>query len=105
MNQPTAYHIPANFSDAGRVLGLFDLRNLLEMLVLAVPTLGLCVLFAKLTAFTMTTKLMVSMVLLVPVCGFALMGLHDESLFRFCAAYLHWRRSRSLLTYRGDYKE
>ena len=24
------YHIPANFTDAGRVMGLFELRNLVE---------------------------------------------------------------------------
>lgn len=104
MKEMTAYHIPSNFSDAGRVLGMFDLRNLLEMLVLAAPTLGVCVLFARLTDFSMTVNLMVSMVLLVPICGFALMGLRDESLFRFITAYFRWRRGRRLLTYRGDCK-
>ena len=34
------YYIPVNFTDAGRVLGLFELRNCIEAAVLAVPTWG-----------------------------------------------------------------
>ena len=32
---------PVNFTDAGRVLGLFELRNCIEAAVLAVPTVAL----------------------------------------------------------------
>ena len=28
------YHIPTNFTDAGRVMGLFELRNLVEAVLL-----------------------------------------------------------------------
>ena len=31
------YHIPTNFTDAGRVMGLFELRNLVETVILTVP--------------------------------------------------------------------
>lgn len=31
------YHIPTNFTDAGRVMGLFELRNLVEAVVLTIP--------------------------------------------------------------------
>lgn len=42
MNEQDIYYIPVNFTDAGRVLGLFELRNCIEAAVLAVPTVGLC---------------------------------------------------------------
>ena len=35
------YYIPVNFTDAGRVLGLFELRKCIEAAVLAAPTPGL----------------------------------------------------------------
>ena len=35
------YHIPTNFTDAGRVKGLFELRNLVEAVVLSIPVLYL----------------------------------------------------------------
>lgn len=44
MNEQDIYYIPVNFTDAGRVLGLFELRNCIEAAVLAVPTVGLCTL-------------------------------------------------------------
>ena len=36
------YHIPTNFTDAGRVMGLFELRNLVEAVLLTLPALYLC---------------------------------------------------------------
>lgn len=36
------YHIPSNFTDAGRIMGLFELRNLVEAVILTVPALYLC---------------------------------------------------------------
>ena len=39
------YHIPTNFTDAGRVMGLFELRNLVEAVVLTIPVLYLCLAF------------------------------------------------------------
>ena len=33
MNNET-YYIPANFTDAGRVMGMFELRNLVEAVIL-----------------------------------------------------------------------
>ena len=41
------YYIPVNFTDAGRVLGLFELRNCIEAAALAAPTVGLCTLVAQ----------------------------------------------------------
>ena len=96
MNEQDIYYIPVNFTDAGRVLGLFELRNCLEAVVLAVPTVGLCTLIANLTPFSLTVKLIISLCLLVPVCGFALVGIRDESLSRLLVTYFNWRTSRRI---------
>ena len=42
------YHIPSNFTDAGRIMGLFELRNLVEAVILTVPALYLCIAFLPL---------------------------------------------------------
>ena len=50
------YYIPTNFTDAGRVMGLFGLRNLIEAVVLTLPILYLCLAFVPLS---MTPKIIV----------------------------------------------
>ena len=101
MNEQDIYYIPVNFTDAGRVLGLFELRNCIEAAVLAVPTVGLCTLIANLTPFSLMVKLIISLCLLVPVCGFALVGIRDESLSRFLITYFRWRTSRRITLNKG----
>ena len=95
------YYIPVNFTDAGRVLGLFELRNCIEAAVLAAPTVGLCTLVAQHTPFSLTVKLILSLCLLVPVCGFALLGIRDDSLSRFLSVYFRWRRHRRIILNKG----
>ena len=41
MNTDT-YYIPVNFTNAGRILGLFEIRNLIEALLLCLPVLYVC---------------------------------------------------------------
>lgn len=48
------YHIPSNFTDAGRIMGLFELRNLVEAVILTVPALYLCIAFLP---FGLTAKI------------------------------------------------
>ena len=67
------YHIPTNFTDAGRVMGLFELRNLVEAVVLTIPVLYLCIVFLP---FALSTKIMVTLVTVVPVGGFGLSLIH-----------------------------
>ena len=97
MDNEDTYFIPANFTDAGRVFGMFELRNCIEAVVLAAPTLGLCMLIARQLAVSLTIKLVISLCLLVPVCGFALLGIRDDSLSRF----LSWRRHRRIILNKG----
>lgn len=92
------YYIPANFTDAGKILGAFPLRNAVEALLLAAPPF-LAIL--ALPYFPILTRLMTALVFAVPAGGFALIGLRDESLLQFAATWLRWRRNRSVLVYRG----
>ena len=32
------YYIPTNFTDAGRVMGLFEIRNMVEAVLLSFPS-------------------------------------------------------------------
>lgn len=94
-----SYWIPVNFTDAGRAFGLFETRNLIEALLLTLPVLFLCV---RLLPFALTTKLVVTLTIIVPVGGFALIGISDDSLTRWLAGWLRWRRQRRIMYYRGE---
>lgn len=61
------YHIPNNFTDAGRVMGLFELRNLVEAVLLALPALYLCI---ALLPFSLTPKIIITLSVVVPLAGF-----------------------------------
>ena len=91
MDNEDIYFIPANFTDAGRVFGMFELRNCMEAVILAAPTPGICMLIAHQLTVSLTIKLIISLCLLVPVCGFALIGIRDDSLSRFLYTYFRWR--------------
>lgn len=95
------YYIPANFTDAGRVMGLFELRNLIEAVLLTLPILYLCLAFIPLD---LTPKIIVTLTALVPVGGFGLIGINDDSLTRWLGSWWRWRKRRRLITYRGECK-
>ena len=96
------YHIPANYTDAGRLFGLFPIRNTVEAAIIAVPTLFLCF---RLLPFALTTNIVITLVLVVPTAGFALIGLKDDSLTRYLRTWWTWRRHRRVMTYRGEVNE
>ena len=93
------YHIPTNFTDAGRVMGLFELRNLVEAVVLTTPVLYLCIAFLP---FALSTKIMVTLVAVVPVGGFGLIGVNDDSMTRWLGYWRQWRRRRRIILFRGE---
>ena len=93
------YYIPANFTDAGRVMGLFELRNLVEAALLTLPVLYLCL---ALLPLPLTPKIIVTMVVVVPLGGFGLLGISDDSLTRWLACWWRWRKGRRLICYRGE---
>ena len=96
------YYIPTNFTDAGRVMGLFEIRNLIEAVLLTLPILYLCLAFVPLS---LTPKIIVTLTVLVPVGGFGLIGISDDSLTRWLSSWWRWRKGRRLITYRGDSKK
>jgi hypothetical protein len=92
------YFIPANFTDAGRLFGLFEIRNVIEAAILGVP-----ILFFSFTLlpFALTARIIAAMILTVPAAGFALIGIGDDSLSRCVRARRKWRRRKQILSYRG----
>ena len=40
------YYIPVNYTEAGKLFGLFEIRNAIEAVVLGLPILGLCARFS-----------------------------------------------------------
>ena len=87
-----------NFTDAGKLAGMFPIRNAVEALLLSLPAAFCCFAFLP---FDLTTKVMVAMVVGVPLGGFALIGVQDDCLSRFLWTWWRWRRRRGVLTYRG----
>ena len=98
MNQ-SIYYIPANYTDAGRLFGFFEVRNAIEAVLLGVPTLFFCIYCLH---FELSTKIFVTIFLTVPLVGFALIGLRDDSLTRFLRCLFQWRRGRRAITFRGE---
>ena len=95
------YYIPTNFTDAGRVMGLFEIRNMIEAILLTLPILYLCIVLLPLA---LTPKIMVTMTVIVPVGGFGLIGISDDSLTRWLGCWWRWRKNRRLIFYRGECK-
>ena len=77
------YHIPVNFTDAGKLFGLFEIRNSVETVLLTLPVLFFCLRF-------------------LPLGGFSLLGIQDDSLTRWLGGWIKWRRQRRRMLYRGE---
>jgi len=64
-------------------MGLFELRNLVEAVILTVPALYLCIAF-------------------LPFGGFGLIGINDDSMTRWLGYWWQWRRRRRIILFRGE---
>lgn len=97
MNYDT-YHLPANYTDAGKLMGMFPVRNTIEALLLSAP-----IVYSSLVnlPFNITTRIIIMMVVAVPIGGFALIGINDDCLSRFLFTWWRWRMNRRILTFRG----
>ena len=58
------YHLPANFTDAGKLMGMFQIRNTIESLLISAPILYLCLAFLP---FEITTRIIAAMILMSKV--------------------------------------
>ena len=74
----------------------------IEAVLVGLPILCFCAAFLPLE---LTWKIIVSLFLLVPAVGFALIGLKDDSLTRYLRTWWTWRRHRRVMTYRGEVNE
>ena len=72
-------------------MGLFELRNLVEAVILTVPALYLCIAFLP---FGLTAKIIVG--------GFGLIGISDDSMTRWLGYWWQWRRRRRIILFRGE---
>ncbi len=69
------YHLPRNFTDAGRLLGLFEIRNMVETSFgrsrpVSVPVFS---------PVQPTPKIIVTLTLVVPLGGFGLIGVRTTA--------------------------
>ena len=67
-------------------------------MLLTLPILYLCLVLP----FGLTTKLIVTLSLVVPIGGFGLIGIGGDSLTRWVKSWWKWRRQRRLMFYRGE---
>ncbi|MCD8254504.1 MAG: hypothetical protein LUC36_03030 [Oscillospiraceae bacterium] len=93
------YYIPVNYTDAGRLLGMFEIRNAVEAVIFTVPTLFFCI---TLLPLSLTPKIIVTLVIAAPVGGFGLIGINDDSLTRWLSCWWRWKKKRRIMLYRGE---
>lgn len=95
------FYIPTNFEDSGKLLGLFGIRNVVEAGMLSLPFL-----FAifKFLPFGLTWKIIGSAIFVIPIGGFALLGINDDPLTVFAKTWWRWLKSRKIIEYRGEVK-
>lgn len=95
--EPTIF-IPTNYTDAGKLLGSFEIRNVVECAILCIPITLLCIL---LSPFGLTGTIILIMVLDITLGGFALIGVQDYSLFTFLRIYQRYKANKRIILYRG----
>ena len=92
------YFIPPNYTDAGKIFGMFEIRNTVEAVGLSVPLFFLCM---SNLSFDLTMNIIVTMIVVLPLGGFALIGINDDCLSRFVTSWWRWYRKRGVITFRG----
>lgn len=95
------FYIPSNFEDSGKLLGLFGIRNVIEAGILSLPFIYL---IFKLIPVGLTWKIILSAVFVIPVGGFALLGINDDPLTVFTKNWWNWLKNRKIMEYRGEVK-
>lgn len=88
-DQLSPFLVPANYTDSGRVLGMFKTRNFIDalivILVVGYPEV-------KFITLELTIKAAIICVTMIPLIAFSLIGISGDSLFerlilmiRYCA--------------------
>jgi len=97
----TEFFIPTNFEDSGKLMGIFNMRNVIEAGILSLPFVFLTF---KLIPVSLTWKIILSAVFAIPIGGFALIGINDDPLTVFVRNWWRWLRNRKIIEYRGEVK-
>ena len=95
------YYIPANFEDSGKLLGIFAIRNVIEAAIASLPITYLIFAFVPLS---LTWKIILAATFIIPIGGFALIGVNDDPLSVFARSVWRWLRNREIIEYRGEEK-
>ena len=66
------------------------------------PALYLCIAFLPLD---LTPKIIVTLTIIVPLGGFGLIGISDDSMTRWLGSWWKWRRSRRIILFRGEVRK
>lgn len=91
--------IPVNFTDAGRLFGLFEIRNAVEAVLICVP---LAAILMRILPFGLLVRIGVVCAVTVIIGGFALIGIGDISLLEFLKRYIRFKKQAKILTYKGE---
>ncbi len=97
----TEFFIPTNFEDSGKLMGIFNMRNVIEAGILSLPFVFF---IFKLAPVSLTWKIILSAIFAIPIGGFALIGINDDPLTVFVKNWWRWLRNRKILEYRGEVK-
>ncbi len=97
----TEFFIPTNFEDSGKLMGIFNMRNVIEAGILSLPFVFLTF---KLVPVSLTWKIILSAIFAIPIGGFALIGINDDPLTVFVKNWWRWLRNRKIIEYRGEVK-
>jgi len=95
----TEFYIPTNFEDSGKLMGIFNMRNVVEAGIISLP---LVYFIFKLVPLGFTWKIIIAAIFVIPAGGFALMGINDDPLSVFVKNFWHWLKNRKISEYRGD---
>ena len=97
----TEFFIPTNFEDSGKLMGIFNMRNVIEAGILSLPFVFLTF---KLVPVSLTWKIILSAIFAIPIGGFSLIGINDDPLTVFVKNWWRWLRNRKIIEYRGEVK-
>ncbi len=95
------YIIPSNFEEGGKLMGVFGVRNVIEAGILSLPFIYLVFMFVPLG---LTWKIILAATVVIPVGGFALIGINDDPLSIFVKNWWCWLRNKRIMEYRGEVK-
>ena len=95
------YYIPANFEDSGKLLGIFAIRNVIEAAIVSLP---IAYLVFTSVPLSLTWKIILAATFIIPIGGFALIGINDDPLSVFARSVWRWLRNRKIIEYGGEIK-